>query len=129
MAAFYAESSYPLDEAEARRAFEALLIDPRNGRAWLVEADDAPVGYAVLTLGFAMEYYGRDAFLDDLYLTPAVRGQGLGTALMAAVEQEARALGVRALHLEVGRDNDRAKALYASRGFRDHDRHLLTKRL
>lgn len=129
MQAFYDESDYPLDGAQARAAFEHLLADEGHGRVWIAERDGEAVGYAVLTLGFAMEYYGRDGFLDDLYLAPAARGQGLGTKLVDAVEREARALGVRALRLEVGRDDHRAKALYAARGFRDDDRQLLTKRL
>lgn len=129
MQAFYDESVYPLDVARARAAFGDLLADEHNGRVWIAERDGEALGYAVLTLGFAMEYYGRDGFLDDLYLVPAGRGKGLGAALMEAVEGEAKRLGVRALHLEVGRDNHRAKALYAARGFRDNDRQLLTKRL
>jgi len=129
MQAFYDESDYPLDGAQARAAFEHLLAGEDRGRVWIAERDGEAVGYAVLTLGFAMEFYGRDGFLDDLYLAPAARGQGLGAALMDAVEREARALGARALHLEVGRDDHRAQALYAARGFRDTDRQLLTKRL
>lgn len=129
MQAFYDESDYPLDVAKARAAFADLFADEHNGRVWIAEEGGEALGYAVLTLGFAMEYYGRDGFLDDLYLAPAARGRGLGTALMDTVEREARALGVRALHLEVGRDNARAKGLYAARGFRDNDRQLLTKRL
>jgi ribosomal protein S18 acetylase RimI-like enzyme len=38
-------------------------------------------------------------------------------------------MGVRALHLEVERDNAAGQALYRRRGFRDGGRVLLTKRL
>ena len=38
-------------------------------------------------------------------------------------------LGVRALHLEVGRANMTAQQLYRAAGFEDHDRLLLTKSL
>ena len=48
---------------------------------------------------------------------------------MREVEEQARALGVRALHLEVERDNDAGLALYAKRGLRDQGRQLLSKRL
>ncbi len=41
--------------------------------------------------------------------------------------QACRELGVRALHLEVERENVEAQALYRRIGYKDHDRYLLTK--
>ena len=38
-----------------------------------------------------------------------------------------RGRGVRALHLEVERENTRAQSIYRRAGFVDHDRYLLTK--
>jgi ribosomal protein S18 acetylase RimI-like enzyme len=129
MAANYAESGYPFDPAAARDCFAAMLRDPALGRVWLVEAGGEVAGYAVLAFGYSLEYRGRDAFVDDLYVAPAQRGRGLGRAALEAVEAAARELGVRALHLEVERGNSAAQALYRRRGFRDNDRRLLTKRL
>ena len=40
-----------------------------------------------------------------------------------------RALGIRALHLEVDRQNARARAVYEKAGFEDRNNYLLTKRL
>ena len=48
------------------------------GRAWLIEEAGQTIGYAVLGLGFGIEYGGADAFVDDLYLVPTARGRGLG---------------------------------------------------
>jgi ribosomal protein S18 acetylase RimI-like enzyme len=67
--------------------------------------------------------------VDDLYLVPAQRGRGLGRAALERVEAAARELGVRALHLEVERENESARELYRRRGFRDNDRLLMTKML
>jgi len=129
MAANYAEANYPSEPRAAREAFAALVRDPALGRAWIVEVDDRAAGYAVLTLGWSLEYGGRDAFVDDLYVAPEYRGRGLGGAALAAVEAAARELGVRALHLEVERGNRPAQELYRRRGFRDNDRQILTRRL
>jgi ribosomal protein S18 acetylase RimI-like enzyme len=85
------------------------------------------VGYAVLLFGYSLEYRGRDAFVDDVYLAPARRGRGLGRTVLEQVESAARELGVRALHLEVERENAAAQALYRRRGFRDTERLLMTK--
>jgi ribosomal protein S18 acetylase RimI-like enzyme len=51
----------------------------------------------------------------------------VGKSAIKFVEEACRALGVQALHLEVGRDNPRAQALYRRVGFEDHDRYLMTK--
>ena len=52
------------------------------------------------------------AFLDDFYVRPVHRGRGVGSAAIALLLEQARQLGVRAVHLEVGRDNAAAQAVY-----------------
>ena len=129
MAEFYAESATPFDAAEAGRAFAALLDDDRFGRVFVLEREGESAGYAVMTVGFSMEYGGRDGFLDDLFVREGHRGAGLGRTALEAVMMEARDRGVLALHLEVARDNTAAKELYRKFGFRETDRQLLTVRL
>lgn len=117
MSAFYAESDFPLPVAPATAAFQALLADPRHGGAWLAELDGVPVGHVVLTLCFSMEYGGLRGFIDDLYVEPTARGQGTGAALLAAARAGAVDRGVRALHVEVGPENQTARRLYARAGY------------
>jgi len=62
-------------------------------------------------------------------LTRFARGKGVGKLALAFAEDACRALGVRALHLEVERANAAAYGLYRKVGFVDHERYLLTKRL
>jgi GNAT superfamily N-acetyltransferase len=52
-----------------------------------------------------------------MYVSPAVRGRGLGRRLVAALETEARALGVQRLVLETGIRQSAALALYRATGF------------
>jgi len=129
MQRYYAEDGYPFDAHAARDAVEGLLARPDFGQLWCVQAGSETVGYFVLTLGYSLEYRGVDAFLDELYLLPAYRGQGIGTRAVACVQDSARALGVRALHLEVEKDKTPAIGLYRRWGFEEHNRFLMTKRL
>lgn len=58
--------------------------------------------------------------IHDLAVRPEYRGRGLGKALLNAVEAEARKRGACKITLEVLSGNERAKALYASRGYADY---------
>jgi ribosomal protein S18 acetylase RimI-like enzyme len=124
---YYTEVGYAFDPARARAALATLLADPALGAVWIAEDAGAAVAYAVLTLGYSLEYGGRDAFLDELYVAPAQRRRGLARAALAALEAGARAAGVRELHLEVEQELAGARALYRRAGFADHDRVLMSK--
>lgn len=110
-------------------ALEELLDNPSLGRVWLISCHGAIAGYLVLTFGFSLEFNGRDAFIDELYVEERFRGKGLGRLAIRHAEQTCCAAGVRALHLEVDRGNHRARGVYQEAGFRDRDNHLLTKLL
>ena len=57
--------------------------------------------------------------INGLEIVAHRRGAGIGTALIAAIEEEARRRGVPAIGLGVGLDNDRAERLYRRLGYVD----------
>ncbi len=60
----------------------------------------------------------NDRFLmDGLFVAFEARGQGVGTALLDAVAEEARRRGFDQIRLDVVDTNPRAKALYVQKGF------------
>ena len=119
----------PFDERAVGRALAQVLADESLGRVWLIEWGGERAGYLVLTFGFSLEFGGRDAFIDELYVREEFRGRGLGRRAIELAERACRERGVGSLHLEVERANTAAQELYRRSGFRDHDRYLLTKRL
>jgi GNAT superfamily N-acetyltransferase len=123
---FYANEGYPYDRATMHRGMRELIANDSLGR--LFAFGDPIVGYLVLTFGFSLEFGGRDAFVDELYVDDASRGQGLGTLALQVAEDACREAGIGALHLEVEHVNARARALYERSGYTAHDRHLMTKR-
>ena len=126
MRAYYEYDHIPFDEARARNTVRTMIDDPACGYAWLICWNDQLVGYVVLAIGFSLEF-GRDAFLDEIYIQEAYRGQGIGTKALAFVEETCRELGVQALHLEVEQENVKAQEFYQKMGYEDHHRFLLTK--
>jgi len=127
MRSYYAFDGHGFDPEKARAALVPLLRDPNFGRAWLILDADSPVGYIVICLGYSLEWLGRDAFVDEFYLREEYRGRGWGQKIMALLEDAARDLGVRALHLEVIDGNDAAGHLYRKLGFKPHQSTFLSK--
>lgn len=97
--------SVPFEEGRARRAVEMLMAHPEYGRVWLVHEGERAVGYAVMSFDYSLEYGGRNAYVDEIFIVKEARGQGLGERVLEFVEYAARAAGVTAIHLEVNRGN------------------------
>jgi len=126
MAEFYAEGGYDLNHERAAGAFAAVLADERLGYFWIIQAEHQDVGHMVLTLKYAMEYGGMVACLDDLYVRPDWRNQGLSTGALVEVRSFCEGLGIRAFTVEVGHNNGPAQTVYRRAGFVEAvDRQLL----
>ncbi|UFP92917.1 GNAT family N-acetyltransferase [Gloeobacter morelensis] len=126
---FCIADQHPFDATAIETALIELLTNPVMGSVWLISNDQHILGYALLTLGFSLEYRGKDAFVDELYIRPAYRRQGIGTKTLKFLETFCRNLGVRALHLEVEKGNHEAQTLYRKAGYEDQGRILLNKRI
>ncbi len=111
------------NEAMSRKCLATMLADPGLGRVYLINDGE---GYAVIVFGFSLEF-GRDAFIDELFIKPEYRGQGIGSAVLDLLSAQSEELGVQALHLEVADANDRAELLYARKSFKRHNRRLMTR--
>jgi ribosomal protein S18 acetylase RimI-like enzyme len=129
MAEFYAEAAFRLDPDRARAAFGRLLEDERLGQVWLAELDARAAGYLVLVTCYSMEFGGLSGWVDDLFVRPGCRNQGLAGRLLDAVRRNGAASGLRALHLEAAADNAPAQRAYRRAGFAPVERQLLTLEL
>ncbi|AUX44282.1 uncharacterized protein SOCE26_057460 [Sorangium cellulosum] len=127
MRAYYAEDEYRFSEDRALAALSALVADRSLGEVWVVVAGEVVAGYCAVGFGFSLEFHGRDAFVDELYVRPDARGRGFAARLLDRAEQGCLEAGVRALHLEVEVDKAETYAWYRRRGFVDHERRMMTK--
>jgi len=126
MGEFYGETGYSLNPDRARAAFLPLLVPNQLGEVWLAELEGRVAGHMVLTFCYSMEYGGRTAFIDDLFVRPMLRNRGVGRALVGHATAICQEVGVRAMHLEVARTNGPAQRVYRAVGFDSTDRELLT---
>ncbi|MGE5185650.1 MAG: N-acetyltransferase family protein [Acidobacteriota bacterium] len=117
-----------IGDPELEAALHRLLESPELGGAWLIERDGAPVGYAIATYGYDLEFGGRDAYLTELWIDEPERGRGAATAALDRLAPELRGRGVHALHLQVRPENP-AVRLYERTGFVRSPRVIMTRRL
>ncbi len=124
---YYAEDDYLFVAADAQEAVLDLIRNKHLGCIWIAHDEGCIVGYLAVTFGFSLEYRGRDAFIDELFIAESSRGQGLGREALEIAETYCRELGVKALHLEVEPHRQPALELYRRVGFEEHNRKLMTK--
>jgi ribosomal protein S18 acetylase RimI-like enzyme len=65
-----------------------------------------------------VEDSGDELFLADIEIDPDRQGEGIGSAIVRSLQEEARAAG-KPLALQVLHVNTRARALYERLGFRE----------
>jgi N-acetylglutamate synthase-like GNAT family acetyltransferase len=99
------KASLPTDDVEAPDRlfwrFETADLGPTEfsdlqfhiNPPWPPEPDLVPVGFG------GLEIYGENALLRSVVTLPPVRNQGVGAAIVAVLEVEARALGCRTVWL------------------------------
>ncbi len=85
-------------EAQARRFSEESIT-------WVALAGGTPAGFTNLA---------EDGYVDSMYVHADHQARGVATALLAALEAEARALGLTRLHSEVSLT---ARPFFERRGF------------
>jgi ribosomal-protein-alanine N-acetyltransferase len=100
---------FPEDPWPPRAIAEIMAIAGFFG--WLAWCGELAAG---LALGQGL---GEECEILSLGVVPERRRAGIGSALVAAVADDARRRGARRLFLEVAGDNSAARALYAARGF------------
>lgn len=92
----------------------ALLFDEGSGvRAIVAERDGEVVGLAHYRAHFDTFTGGRDWYLEDLYVHPDARGEGLATTLierLAALARDTDRAG--SLRWITAADNERAQRVY-----------------
>jgi GNAT superfamily N-acetyltransferase len=95
-----------------------VLSDERYGFLLVARVDRDIVGVAYVATILSVEHGGPVGWVEELYVSPAYRGQGVGRALLNGVLEQAQELGLVALDLELDVEHERAESLYARFGFR-----------
>lgn len=111
-----------LTEDAAERCVRGLLDRPDAGRVLVAGAGDEVIGIAIVSFLWTVEHGGAAAWLDELYVLPERRGDGVGRRLVDEVVKIAEASGCHAVDLEVEVGHEDVERLYERAGFRRRDR-------
>jgi ribosomal protein S18 acetylase RimI-like enzyme len=88
-----------------------------RGEVTVVLAGEPPEGLALMRFRPSLWSDSFDCYLEELYVVPDRRRQGIGRALMEAAMEIAREEGAVHMDLGTGEDDVAARALYEKLGF------------
>ena len=92
-------------------------MDNRHGFILVAQQAGQVVAAAYVSTIMSVEHGGESVWLEEIYVLPEFREQGVGSALVHAALDHARAAGYRAIDLEVDATHERAANLYERLGF------------
>ena len=116
---FNTEFSEPTPDADVLAERAAAFI--QDGTLTFLLAGDGPDGIAQMRYLPSIWSGELDAYLEELYVIPELRGNGIGRALLEAVMETARAAGATHMDLNTGETDTAARALYESTGFTNRE--------
>jgi GNAT superfamily N-acetyltransferase len=91
----------------------ALMADPtREGVQLIASGGGEDLGFATLFWSWETTSAGRIGVMNDLFVTPASRGRGVGSALIDACLERCRAHGALRMVWQTAVDNLAAQAVY-----------------
>jgi len=111
---WYGEDSDP----DGARNFISQRLTANESEIFFARRDEQPVAFIQLYPLFSSVSMGRVWILNDLYVDESARRQGVGTILLEAAAQFARAVGAIRLKLETEHANTAAQAAYEALGWK-----------
>lgn len=107
----------PADVAAAE-TFLRERFDHGESVIFLAHAAGAPAGFTQLYPSFSSVSLARVFILNDLFVVPERRRTGVGSQLLHAATEHARALGAVRVSLNTDIQNTSAQAVYEARGWK-----------
>ncbi len=96
----------------------ATLLATDHTVVILADHDTQPLaGIALVTLRTNVWYSGLVALLDELYVVPELRSQGIGAALIARLAEMATERGVELIEINVDEGDVDARRFYERHGY------------
>lgn len=92
-----------------------------EGEMTVLLGGEGPDGLALLRFRSSVWTEQGEAYLQELYVVPNRRGQGIGEALLEAAIETSRRAGAAWIELNTGETDVAARALYEKLGFTNEE--------
>ena len=106
----------PNTEAQSK-GLARIILNPELGIVLVARREDQVLGMVNLLFTVSTALGARVALLEDMVVSPAVRGAGIGTKLLSAAISFARDLGCKRITLLTDQENESAQKFYGKQGF------------
>jgi GNAT superfamily N-acetyltransferase len=118
----YVAALYEHDEDfEAMKYIEegvtSLLRNPELATAYFIDVAGTRVGYVILTRYHSVERGGLTIYIDELFVEPDKRRQGIGRRILSRIVEIAKASGARGLSAQAETWNTAAQEFFLKQGF------------
>lgn len=122
---FYKEYSGTIFmDHDIENTIESLFNHSDRGTIIVFENDNVIIGYSLLINFWSNEYKGNILYIDEIYVLPEYRSQGIGSRFVKYIINS-KFNNYVALHLEVSPQNKKAKKLYEQLGFKPYQNEVL----
>jgi GNAT superfamily N-acetyltransferase len=114
---FSQEAEFTPDDEAQRRGLARILGDPESGVVLVAKDGELVLGMVNLLFTVSTAFGERVALLEDMVVSPRIRGGGVGSVLLQHAISVARASGCKRVTLLTDRSNTSAQRFYGKHGF------------
>ena len=116
--AFYHSEAvlHPVPDSHREATWAELMRSNDYAECFFINKDGTDAGFLLMAYTFSQESGGKVAWVEEIFINPEYRGQGLGKEFFNFIKKEIEPHCTR-IRLEVEEDNIKAKKLYSSLGF------------
>ena len=107
----------PIPAKNMENSFHEIISGSPDLSGFMMLKDGKIAGYGIVYPFFSNEGGGRMLMLEEIYVKPSYRGQRLGTEYLNQIAS-AFSNDIVGLRLEISPDNEGARRLYESMGFK-----------
>ena len=121
------EHRIEFQEDVLRTAIKTVIADDRLGFILVAKKGTESIGVAYISFTWSLEHGGKSAWLEELYVLPEWRKQGIGTAMLTKIVEIVPLHDCAALDLEIDQEHQLAANLYLRHGFQPLSRNRWVK--
>lgn len=107
----------PIPKRFYQNTFDELMRGDEYIEVYIIYYENNKAGYAMLSKSYSPEAGGRIIWVEEIYISEQYRGNGLGRAFFAFLEERYKG-AIKRIRLEAEPDNEHAVKLYLSLGFK-----------